>query len=267
MTHYFDRLAARTRATGSYLCVGLDPQPDRHAADELVSFLAPVIEATAPYVACFKPNLAFFEAYGTAGLRALEELLARVPPDIPVIGDMKRGDIGSTAQAYARAAFEVWGFDAVTVNPYLGFEGIEPFLAYADRGVYVLCRTSAGVGAADLQGQRLASGLRVFEHVAQLVGARSERLGLVVGATASAEEFAAIHRLAPEASLLVPGVGAQGGDPAVAVRAVGAAPGRIVFNASRAILYPSGEGPLPERAATAARSLRDAIAAVVQSAP
>lgn len=263
MTHYFDRLAERTRATGSYLCVGLDPQPDRHAPEELPGFLIPIVEATAPYAACFKPNLAFFEAHGVPGLLALERVLAAVPSGIPVIGDMKRGDIGSTSRAYARAAFEVWGFDAVTVNPYLGFEGIEPFLEYADRGVYVLCRTSAA-GAADLQAERLASGLRVFEHVARLVGSRPERLGLVVGATAQREELAAVRRLAPNASLLVPGVGAQGGDIEAVIAAAGASPGSIVFNASRSILYPEGQPADPARAAETARALRDRIAAAVR---
>ncbi|GBD23663.1 Orotidine 5'-phosphate decarboxylase [bacterium HR29] len=263
MTHYFDRLAERTRETGSYLCVGLDPQPERHAPEELPGFLIPIVEATAPYAACFKPNLAFFEAHGIPGLLALERVLAAVPSGIPVIGDMKRGDIGSTSRAYARAAFEVWGFDAVTANPYLGFEGIEPFLEYADRGVYVLCRTSAA-GAADLQSERLASGLRVFEHVARLVGSRPERLGLVVGATARSEEVAAVRRLAPGASFLVPGVGAQGGDIEAVVAAAGVTPGSIVFNASRSILYPDGQPASPDRAAEAARRLRDRIAAAVR---
>ncbi|MDW8045673.1 MAG: orotidine-5'-phosphate decarboxylase [Chloroflexota bacterium] len=264
MTHFFDRLAARTRDVGSYLCVGLDPQPDLHTADELADFLIPIVEATAPYAACFKPNLAFFEAHGIPGLRSLERVLAAVPRGIPVIGDMKRGDIGSTSKAYARAAFDVWGFDAVTVSPYLGFEGIEPFLSYADRGVYVLCRTSALAGAADLQSERLASGLRVFEHIAWLVGRRPERMGLVVGATAAGDEVAAVRRLAPAASLLVPGVGAQGGDVETVLRAAGALPGSIVFNVSRGILYPEGRPARPPEAAAAAERLRDRIAAAVR---
>lgn len=259
MTHFFDRLAARTKAVGSYLCVGLDPQPERHTAEELPEFLVPIVEATASVAACFKPNLAFFEAHGIPGLRALERVLAAIPSGVPVIGDMKRADIGSTSRAYARAAFSAWGFDAVTLNPYLGFEGLEPFLEYGDRGVYVLCRTSASAGVADLQAERLASGLRVFERVAQLVGSRPERLGLVVGATASREEFAAVRALAPAASLLVPGMGAQGGEPETVLQAVAATPGAIVFNASRAILYPDGEPATPEVAFAAATHLRDRI--------
>lgn len=264
MTHYFDRLAARTETVGSYLCVGLDPRPERHTAEELPEFLVPIVEATAPVAACFKPNLAFFEAHGIPGLRALERILAAIPSDIPIIGDMKRADIGSTSRAYARAAFSVWGFDAVTVNPYLGFEGLEPFLEYDDRGVYVLCRTSASTGVTDLQAERLASGLRVFERVAQLVGSRPERLGLVVGATARREEFFAVRKLAPAASLLIPGIGAQGGEPEAVLQAVTAVPGAIIFNASRAILYPHGEPATPDSAFAAAARLRDRIAAALR---
>lgn len=262
---FFERLAARTGATGSFLCVGLDPHPGRHDVRSLAAFLGEVVEATAPFAACFKPNLAFYEAYGLAGLRALERVLARVPADVPVIGDAKRGDIGSTAEAYARAAFEVWGFDAVTVSPYLGFDGVRPFLEYPERGVYVLCRTSAA-GAEDLQLQRLADGRRLFERVAELAAGWGPNVGLVVGATAPEEELRAVRRAAPVTPVLVPGIGAQGGELGPVVRSLGAQPGRLVVNVSRAILYAAAEGEDPvAAAAAAAERYRRVIAEAVES--
>ncbi len=262
---FFERLAARTEATGSYLCVGLDPHPGRHDVQSLAAVLGDVVEATAPFAACFKPNLGFYEAYGLPGLRALEQVLARVPAGVPVIGDMKRGDIGSTAEAYARAAFEVWGFDAVTVNPYLGLEGVKPFLEYPERGVYVLCRTS-GAGAQDLQLQRLEDGKRVFERVAELASGWGANVGLVVGATAPEEELRAVRASAPDVPVLVPGIGAQGGELGAVVRSLGAAPGKLVVNVSRAILYAGGGGQdQVAAAAAAAERYRRLIAEAVES--
>jgi orotidine 5'-phosphate decarboxylase subfamily 2 len=210
-----------------------------------------VIEATAPFAACYKPNFAFYEQFGIPGLQALQETVAAVPDGIPVLGDVKRGDIGSTAAAYARAAFEVWEFDAVTLHPYMGLESVRPFLDYPDKGIYIVCRTSANEGAVDLQESVLESGLRLYEQVASIATSWSPRVGLVVGATAPAE-IARVRAIAPEASLLIPGVGAQGGDAEAAVQAAGSKPGSLIVSSSRAIYY--ADDP-----AAAARDLRDQL--------
>lgn len=234
--NYYDRLRARSEAIGSYVCVGLDPHHDRTPVEEVAAHNRRVIEATAPHAACYKPNIAFYEQYGIPGLQSLQETLAVVPEDIPVIGDIKRGDIGSTAAAYARAAFDVWGFDAITLNPYLGLESVRPFLEYPDKGLYIVCRTSANEGAADLQESELTNGLRLYEQVASIALGWAPKIGLVVGATAPAE-IARIRELAPTASFLIPGVGAQGGDPVAAIEAAGAAWGGLVISSSRGIYY------------------------------
>lgn len=258
--NYFERLANRSRQVDSLVCVGLDPDASRHDVSEVAAYNRAIIEATAPYAACYKPNIAFYEQFGVEGLRALEQTLAVIPSAIPVIGDVKRGDIGSTAAAYARAMFDQWDFDAVTLNPYLGFESVEPFLAYENRGFYLVCRTSVASGAADLQYTELRNGLRLFEQVALTATGWSPRVGLVVGATAPAE-IARVRELVPLASLLVPGVGAQGGDPGEVVRAAGGRPGSIVVSASRSIMY-AGEGEgFAEAAGAAARALRDQLGA------
>ena len=261
--NYFERLANRSRQVDSLVCVGLDPDGSRHDVSEVAAYNRAIIEATAPYAACYKPNIAFYEQFGVEGLRALEQTLAAIPSAIPVIGDVKRGDIGSTAAAYARAMFEQWGFDAITLNAYLGRDSVEPFLAYEGRGVYMVCRSS-NPGAADLQYLRLESGLHLYEQVAVTVTSWSPMVGLVVGATAP-DELRRIRELAPGASLLVPGVGTQGGSPAEVVAAAGARPGAIVVNASRSIMY-AGEGPgFAEAAATAARALRDELSAAARA--
>jgi orotidine 5'-phosphate decarboxylase subfamily 2 len=261
--NYFERLALRSREAGSLLCVGLDPDGRRHKVEEIASYNRRIIEATAPYAACFKPNIAFYEQFGVPGLKALEQTLAVIPEGIPVIGDVKRGDIGSTAAAYARAMFEVWDFDAVTLHPYLGKDSIEPFLEYEDRGVYLVCRTS-NPGARDLQYLELKGGRPLYEQVAMTVTAWSPRIGLVVGATAPAE-LRRVREVAPRASLLVPGVGAQGGDPAEAIRAAGGEPGTIVVSASRSVMYAAEGSGFAEAAAEAARGLRDELAVAVAS--
>jgi orotidine-5'-phosphate decarboxylase len=253
---FFERLESRSRSIDSLVCVGLDPDFRRHRVEDVAPFLREVIAATAPYAACFKPNVAFFEQWGIPGLRALEQTLEAIPEQIPVIGDAKRGDIGSTAEAYARALFEAWGFDAVTVNPFVGRDAVEPFLAYRDRGVYLLCRTS-NPGAADFQSLEVAGGLRLFEYIAVTVAGWGANAGLVVGATAPAE-LGRARELAPALPLLIPGVGSQGGTPGDVVGAAGYRHGHVLVNASRSILY---AGPAPEAAAAAARALRDALRA------
>lgn len=255
---YFERLAARSRKVGSVVCVGLDPEFGKHNVEEVAGYNRQIIEATAPYVACYKPNIAFYEQWGVAGLRALEDTLAFIPDDIPVIGDVKRGDIGSTAAAYARAMFEQWGFDAITLNPYLGRDSFEPYLQYEGKGFYFVCRTS-NPGAADFQYLEAGEDVRLYERVALTVTEWSPLAGLVVGATAP-DELRRIRALVPNASLLVPGVGAQGGSPREVAEAAGIEPGTIVVSASRSIMYASTGNDFAEAAAMAARALRDELA-------
>lgn len=262
--NYFERLAARSESIGSIVCVGLDPDYKRHKVGEVAAYNRAIIEATAPYAACYKPNIAFYEQWGIEGLRQLEQTLAAIPGGIPVIGDVKRGDIGSTAAAYARAMFENWGFDAITLNPYLGRDSFEPYLAYEGKGFYMVCRTS-NPGAADLQYIETGEDVQLYERVALTVTDWSPMIGLVVGATAP-EELRGIRQLVPNASLLVPGVGAQGGRPADVVAAAGNTPGTIIVSASRSIMY-AAEGPdFAVAAARAARHLRDELAGVASPA-
>lgn len=222
---YLERLAARSAAVGSVLCLGLDPDPaalpDGFNRDlrGVEGFARLVLEAAGPHAAAVKPNLAFFEAFGADGLAALERLRAAIPDDLPVVADAKRGDIGTTAARQAVALFDRLGADAVTVSPYLGSEAIEPLLERADRFAYVLCRTS-NPGAGELQDLVVAAD-SVSGAPAEPLWARVARratrwgpggtVGLVVGATAPAE-LAAIRIIAPGLAMLVPGVGAQGGD-------------------------------------------------------
>ncbi len=215
MATFFERLEARARETGSLLCVGLDP----HAADlpapsarAALDFCLRLVEQTEPFTLAYKPNAAFFEVWGAEGWAALGELIRSIPPAIPVILDAKRGDISSTAGAYASACFEGLGAEAVTLSPYLGSDGLRPFLAYKDRGVFVLCKTS-NASAAELQDLELADGEKVFERIARLAYAWGGpgSLGLVVGAT-QPDALAAVRRIAPQTWILAPGVGAQGAD-------------------------------------------------------
>lgn len=256
---FFSELEMRSRAMDSLVCVGLDPDFRKHRVEQVAGFCRAIIEATAPHAACFKPNIAFFEQFGIPGLRALEATLPAIPAGIPVIGDVKRGDIGNTAEAYARAMFEEWGFGAVTVSGYQGRDTVEPFLAYEGRGVFVLCRTS-NPGAKEFQELRLANGRMVFEEVALTASAWSPQVGLVVGATAP-QELERVCELVPETGLLIPGVGAQGGRAEDVVRAAGYRPGKMVVNASRGVLYASAGPDFAEAAAGAARKLRDDLRA------
>jgi orotidine 5'-phosphate decarboxylase subfamily 2 len=220
---YLERLAARTAATGSVLCLGLDPDPEAlpdgfpRTVAGIEGFASLVLSAALPVCAAVKPNLAFFEAFGSAGMAALERLRAVVPADVPFIADAKRGDIGSTAARQAAALFDGLSADAVTVSPYLGAEAIAPLLERSDRFAYVLCRTS-NPGAGEVQDVRVAAvgdGMPaelLHERVARLATGWGPggTVGLVVGATAP-EELATIRSIAPGLPFLVPGVGAQGG--------------------------------------------------------
>ncbi len=273
---YLERLSARSVATGTVLCLGLDPDPDtlppRFSRDlaGVERFARLVLEAATPFAAAVKPNLAFFEAFGSAGMAALERLRAGLPPDVPVVADAKRGDIGTTAARQAAALFDSIGADAVTVNPYLGAEAVMPLLERLDRFAYVLCRTS-NPGAGELQDLRVApdpSSGAPEEPLHARVARRAAgwgpggTVGLVVGATASAE-LASIRAIAPGLPFLVPGVGAQGGalEPVLEHGRATAAPGGsgpgggLLVNVSRGIAGAAGDGRrhgLEERIAAAA---------------
>ncbi len=261
-----ERLDAAVESNNSLLCVGLDPDPDRIPIGVSVTeFLTGVIDATSEYVCAYKPNAAFFEQYGDEGWRILRDVVAAVPDDIPVLLDAKRGDVGHTAEAYARALYDWVGVDAVTLNPYLGIDALEPFLAYEDRHVFVLCRTS-NPSAGDLQ-DVMAGDVRLYERVAELSRDWNSRgnVGLVVGATYP-EEAARVRAICPDQLILLPGVGAQQGDIDAAVGAAVDATGRgVLVNASRGVLYAQpfengcAVGGWAEASRDAARDLRDAI--------
>jgi orotidine-5'-phosphate decarboxylase len=246
---YLDRLAARVETVGNFLCVGVDPDPD--ALPEGLSrdvagvemFARQVIEASVDRAAAIKINLAFFEAFGSSGLAALERVRAAIPPGVPFIADAKRGDIGTTVARQAVALYDALGADAVTASPYLGGEAIKPLLARPDRFVYVLCRTS-NPGAHELQNLNV-DGDPLYVHVARHAGewaGTAANVGLVVGATAPAE-LAEIRAAAPQLPFLVPGIGAQGGDldavrahgPALAGPAANVRGGSLLVNVSRGI--------------------------------
>ena len=259
-------LAQRQEQADSWLCVGLDPDPARFApslqgrASAIHDFCCAVVDATAPYACAFKPQIAYF-----ASQRAedqLEAVLAHIRarhPQVPVILDAKRGDIGSTAEHYAREVFERYFADAVTLSPYMGHDTLEPFLAYEGRGAFLLCRTS-NPGGDDLQ-MLDVGGERLYERVARLAagswsrGEAPGRLGLVVGATYP-QELARVRELAPGLPLLVPGIGAQGGDVAATLQAGGAG---LIINSSRAILDAGKGEDYAAAAGAAARDTRDLI--------
>ena len=243
---YSEKLAARIEATGSHLCVGLDPRSERHEGSvaQIESFLREVIEETAEFAAAFKPNSAYFESLGSEGVAMMEQVVELVPKDIPVILDVKRSDIGETQRRYATACFEQWGADAATLNPFMGYDSLEPFLDEEGKGVYVLAVTS-NPGSADFQ-RRDVDGRKLYEQVGDFaVRARQEGrasdVGLVVGLpNAAAEVLAGL----PDVPLLVPGLGAQGGDLAALKGSGRKAP--VVVNVSRGVLY--GDAPFRDLA-------------------
>lgn len=254
---FFEKLTEVARRHDSLLCVGLDPHPAqvparfRETANPFLAWNQEIIERTADLACCFKPNIAFYEALDD-GLETLRKTLAAIPNEVPVILDAKRGDIGSTAEAYAQAIFERLGVEAVTVSPYLGEDSVRPFSRYADRGVFVLCHTS-NPGAADLQ-TLCADGRPLYLHVAERAPRWTDHnnIGLVVGATYP-QALAAVRAVAPETWLLVPGVGAQGGDLEAAVRAGRRADGLgVIIHVSRGIAQ--ADDPR-----AAAEALRNAI--------
>jgi len=281
---YLERLAARSVATGTVLCLGLDPVPTALPNGFPVDiggierFVELVLEAALPFAAAVKPNLSFYEAFGPAGLAALERIRARIPGDVPVIADGKRGDIDTTSARQSVAYFDALGFDAVTINPYLGQEALLTYMERPDRFAYVLCRTS-NPGAVDLQSLRVATHQRgdgSFAAPSEPLWARVARevatwgpggtVGLVVGATAP-DELRAVRTIAPELPFLVPGVGAQGGtiEPVLVHGPVAARPSRrpgggLIVNVSRGIASAAldddagASSDLQERVAAAART-------------
>jgi orotidine-5'-phosphate decarboxylase len=269
---FLDKLRAAERQNGSLLCVGLDPEPTKFPAhlqgdaSKIYEFCARIVDATADLAIAFKPQIAYFAAHRAEGqLEQLMEHMRRHAPHVPVILDAKRGDIGSTAEQYAREAFERYGADAVTLSPFMGFDSVEPYLRHQGKGAFLLCRTS-NPGGADLQGQRLA-GIEgepfLYEHVARLAQGPwnlNGQLGLVVGATYPAE-IERVRALAPTVPLLIPGVGAQGGDAVATVRAGWRPDAPIVVNSSRAICYASSGADFAEAARREAIRTRDALEA------
>ena len=257
---FVDKLLAASRKNRSLLCVGLDPDPALLPKVSLSRFNRAIIDATSDLVCAYKPNLAFYEALGIEGLKVLEETIKYIPDYIPVIGDAKRSDIGNTAKAYAKALFVTSGFDAATVNPYLGFDSIEPFIRYEDKGIFILCRTS-NPGARDFQDLSDAGGRPLYETVARKASEWNVHgnIGLVVGATYP-RELEEIRRLCPEMPLLIPGIGAQGGDLAQVVKnGVDAMQERAIIAVSRQVLYASAEDDFAEAARRSAQELRNRI--------
>ena len=255
---FTDKLAARIRKTGSALCVGLDPRPVMDDLQSVPSLLRKVVEETAPYAAAFKPNIAYFEAMGLRGLEMLEELLPDMPEDVPVVLDAKRGDIGETQKYYAQAYFERLGVDAVTLSPFMGYDTLEPFLNYEGKGIYLLAVTS-NPGSADVERQELADGRRVYELVGDMVRrsmqeGRKTSVGMVVGLTNA--DSSILERI-PDAPLLIPGLGAQGGDLSSLSGSGHAAPPLI--NVSRGITYQNPELGFAEKAGRFAQSIREAL--------
>jgi len=274
---FLDMLRTAERQNRSLLCVGLDPDPARFPAhlkgdaSRIYDFCAAIVEATADTAIAFKPQIAYFAAHRAE--EQLERLMAhmrRVAPQVPVILDAKRGDIGSTAEQYAIEAFERYGADAVTLSPFMGFDSVQPYLQYHGKGAFLLCRTS-NPGGDDLQNQRLSSiegEPRLYEHVARLAQGPwnlNGQLGLVVGATYPAE-IERVREIAPTLPLLIPGVGAQGGDAVATVKAGlrtqgDETTGPIIVNSSRAILYASGEVDFADAARRVALKTRDELRA------
>jgi orotidine-5'-phosphate decarboxylase len=254
---FADRLREAIDRSGSLLCVGLDPDISLATPDAVERFCLDVLEQTLPHCAAVKPNLAFFEQFGPDGLRVLLRVRERVPADRVLILDGKRGDIDNTARAYARALYDIYGADAVTVNPLMGEDSVQPWLSHRDHGVFLLARTS-NPGAADLLEQRLENGQPLYSRIADLAqtwDAGRGAIGLVVGATAPAA-IAALRRQAPSLPMLLPGVGAQGGSLEEAVRS-----GLDATGAGLLIGVSRGIASAPEGPGAAAAELQRRIAA------
>jgi len=278
---FLEQLQGAERQNGSLLCVGLDPEPNKFPAglkgdpSKIYEFCAQIVDATADLAIAFKPQIAYFAAHRAED--QLEKLMAhmrRNAPHVPVILDAKRGDIGSTAEQYAKEAFERYGADAVTLSPFMGFDSVQPYLKYHGKGAFLLCRTS-NPGGDDLQNQRLASvegQPLMYEHIAKLAQGpwnSNGQLGLVVGATYPAE-IERVRSLAPTLPLLIPGVGAQGGDAVATIKAGyrrshGTTTGAVIVSSSRAILYASSGDDFAQAARQEALRTRDVLKAAAQT--
>ena len=274
---FLEQLQGAERQNGSLLCVGLDPEPGKFPASlkgdasKIYDFCAQIVDATCDLAISFKPQIAYFAAYRAEDqLEKLMEHMRRNAPHVPVILDAKRGDIGATAEQYAREAFERYGADAVTLSPFMGFDSVQPYLKYHGKGAFLLCRTS-NPGGDDLQNQRLASvegQPLLYEHIAKLAQGPwnlNGQLGLVVGATYPAE-IERVRNLAPTLPLLIPGVGAQGGDAVATIKAGysqrnGTTTGAVIVSSSRAILYASSGDDFAQAARNEAIRTRDVLKA------
>lgn len=263
LSQFFENLAKRKAHINSLLCIGLDPDPKRipkildNDPDPVFSFNREIIDATHQIAACFKPQIAYYSAVGGEDtlLATIEHAKSK---GVPILLDAKRGDIGSTADMYAKELFERFAADAVTVNPYMGHDAMQPFLDYAEKGVYILCRTS-NPGGTDLQNLVLESGTTVYEHVAELAVTKwnaNSNVGLVVGATRP-EEIKRIRDITGDIDFLLPGVGAQGAD--VGAMMANGAGGGMTINSSRAIIYASDRADFAEAALTVATDTRNEI--------
>jgi orotidine-5'-phosphate decarboxylase len=268
---FADRLEQRMRARDSLVCVGLDPVPGKlparfgSDAAPVVRFCQEIVEATHQYVAAYKPNLAFFTQLGRDGLHALWDVRQAIPADVPVILDCKVGDVEATARAYAHGWFDEFGFDAITVNPYLGEDSLAPFLGYGDKGVIVICKTS-NPGSGDFQDRSVDASEPLYLAVANRCRDWEEKypasVGLVVGATYS-EELQAVRQRVGNQVILLPGVGAQGGDLAASLRAGLNDRGTgLLCSASRSVLFASSGDDFALAAETATRELCDEIVAM-----
>jgi orotidine-5'-phosphate decarboxylase len=270
---FVEQLRLMQATHDSMLCVGLDPEPARFPvpwhgdAARIFDFCAAIVDATKDQVCAFKPQIAYFAAHRAEDqLERLIDHIHRHAPGVPVILDAKRGDIGATAEMYAREAFERYRADALTLSPFMGFDSIEPYLRWQDKGLILLCRTS-NPGGSDLQAQTLAGGELLYEHIARLAAGpwnAGGQLSLVVGATFPAE-VARVRALAPTLPLLIPGIGAQGGDAVGTVRAGWREGGPIIVSSSRAVLYASAGADFAQaarRVASATRQLLNAARGV-----
>lgn len=261
---FIEKLLNTSRRNKSLLCIGLDTDPALIPPGMgVLEFNKAIIDATRDLVCCYKPNLGFYEPQGIEGLEILKQTVEYIPDDIPVIADAKRGDIGNTAKGYAKAIFEIYGFDAITASPYLGIDSIEPFAAYRDKGVFVLCRTS-NPGAVDFQSLTCITGSGekpLYRIVAEKAGELNVHgnIGLVVGATYP-DELRIIRELQPDMPFLIPGIGAQGGDLELTVKYGTDKNGeKAVISSSRQILYASNGRDFAEAARKVAAETREKI--------
>lgn len=268
---FLEKLLQCSRENDSLLCVGLDidlaltPPSVVAEAESILAFNQAIVEATSDLVCAYKPNFAFYEALGQEGIEALRRTVESIPRWIPVIADAKRSDVGHTAKAYAKAIFESFGFDAATVNPYLGRDSVQPFIEYRDKGVICLCKTS-NPGSADFQNLVVVDrdgspGEPLYATVARRVCDWNVygNCGLVVGATFP-EELRKVREIVPEMPILIPGIGAQGGELELSVRYGTNGNGEMaIINSSRQIIYASKASDFANAARQAAASLREAI--------